>query len=106
MAVNFTLLTSAAPYIIDAANSIISYINKNKQDKKLQDKLMGHDEKLDLFEDRLKVLLKISEDQSKVIRDLAEQNQKLILALKNTRLAAILGVVLSLLALGFTIFMK
>jgi hypothetical protein len=91
MAVNFTLLTAAAPYIIDAANKIISLVNKNKEEKNLQDKVLSIDEKLAVYEKRQAELLTINEKQSQVIKDLAEQNQKLILAVRNTRLAAIVA---------------
>jgi hypothetical protein len=106
MAVNITLLSAAAPYIIDAANRILSIINKNKQEKTLEDRVLSFDEKLALYEKRQEELLTINEEQSKVIKDLAEQNQKLILAVRNTRIAAILAVILSISSLAVAIFFR
>ena len=95
MPVNITLLTAAAPYIIDAANKIISLVNKNKEEKSLQDRVLSIDEKLAVYEKRHSELLIINEQQSKVIKDLAEQNQKLILAVRNTRLVAVIALALA-----------
>ena len=102
MAINITLLSAAAPYIIDAANKILSLINKNKQEKTLQDQVLSLDDKLALFEKRQGELLTINEEQSKVIKDLAEQNQKLIQALRNTRIIAFLGLLLAVVSIVFT----
>ena len=99
MPVNITLLTAAAPYIIDAANKIISLVNKNKEEKSLQDRVLSIDEKLAVYEKRQNELLIINEQQSKVIKDLAEQNQKLILALRNTRLVAAIALALAVVGL-------
>ena len=99
MPVNITLLTAAAPYIIDAANKIISLVNKNKEEKSLQDRVLSIDEKLAVYEKRQNELLIINEQQSKVIKDLAEQNQKLILALRNTRLVAVIALALAVVGL-------
>ena len=98
MPVNISLLTAAAPYIIDAANKIISLVNKNKEEKNLQDKVLGLDEKLAIFARRQEELLTINEQQSQVIRDLAEQNQKLVLAVRNTRMVAAAAILLALVA--------
>ncbi len=98
MPVNISLLTAAAPYIIDAANKIISLVNKNKEEKNLQDKVVGLDEKLAIFARRQEELLTINEQQSQVIRDLAEQNQKLVLAVRNTRMVAAAAILLALVA--------
>ena len=98
MAVNITLLTAAAPYIIDAANKIISLINKNKNEKTMQDKVLNMDEKLAIIQKRQDELFTITEQQSQVIKDLAEQNQKLILALRGTRILAVVGLGLALVA--------
>lgn len=95
MPINITLLSATAPYIIDAANRIISIINKNKQEKTLEDRVLNFDEKLALYEKRQEELLTINEEQSKVIKDLAEQNQKLILAVRNTRITAIVAAILA-----------
>ena len=91
MALNIALLTTAAPYIIDAANRIISLINKNKKEKQLQDQVLDHDESLAFILSRQNELLVINEQQSQVIKDLAEQNQRMVLALRNTRIISLVA---------------
>lgn len=99
MAINLSLLTAAAPYIIDAANAILAMINKNKKDKVLNERLLGQDEQLDQLVTSQAVLMDINEQQSKVIKDLAEQNQSLIISVRNTRMLALAGIITALLAL-------
>lgn len=89
MAFNIALLTTAAPYIIDGANRIISLINKNKKEKLLHDRVLSHDEKLVFIEKRYNELMTINEEQSNLLKEMAEQNQRLVLTLRNTRILTI-----------------
>mgnify|MGYP006280001407 CR=1 FL=1 len=99
MAVNFTLLATAASLVIDGANEVISIIRKNREGKNLREEMLNLDERMAQFEERQDELYAINEKQSIAIRELAEQNKKLIQAGRNTRFLAFLALVIATAAL-------
>jgi len=105
MPVNLTLLSHAAPLLVEAANAIFNKIRKSKDEGKLKDQVLDMDARLGDLDNKLNEIYSINEDQSLVIKNLAEQNQKLILALRNTRILAFIGVVLAIISL-FLVYLR
>ncbi len=103
MPVNLTLLSQAAPLIVEAANAIFSKIKKKKNERNLEDQVIGHDEQLLEIEKRQEELYLINEEQSKVMKDLAEQNQKLITAVRNIKYIALAAIGASAVAIVFAL---
>ena len=105
MPVNLTLLSHAAPLIVEAANAIFSRIRKNKKEETLKDQVLSQDERISTLYKRQEELYAINEEQSTVIKDLAEQNIKLIQAIRNLRYAVVGAFVFALISILVAVFL-